>query len=112
MAFKCMRKRLIFETLHLDVEGGVSERRTTPSSSTIAMEGSPAHDHNHATVIPDGDGPPLAAVQVQLEQVQLAMAAPQPATVAPADMKDPNVKKVKVKKRVAFTSERPDLYDF
>ncbi|KIP12449.1 hypothetical protein PHLGIDRAFT_56188, partial [Phlebiopsis gigantea 11061_1 CR5-6] len=29
LAFKCMRKRLVFETLHLDLEGGVSERRTT-----------------------------------------------------------------------------------
>ncbi|KAI0348453.1 PAXNEB-domain-containing protein, partial [Trametopsis cervina] len=33
LAFKCMRKRLIFETLHLDVEGGVGERRTTPATS-------------------------------------------------------------------------------
>ena len=31
LAFKCTRKRLVFETLHLDVEGGTSERRTTPS---------------------------------------------------------------------------------
>ncbi|KAF7306653.1 hypothetical protein MIND_00456800 [Mycena indigotica] len=29
LGFKCTRKRLIIETLHLDVEGGVSERRTT-----------------------------------------------------------------------------------
>lgn len=31
LAFKCMRKRMIFETLHLDLEGGVGERRTTPT---------------------------------------------------------------------------------
>ncbi|EIW86542.1 PAXNEB-domain-containing protein, partial [Coniophora puteana RWD-64-598 SS2] len=31
LAFKCTRKRLVFETMHLDLEGGVSERRTTPS---------------------------------------------------------------------------------
>ncbi|KDR85181.1 hypothetical protein GALMADRAFT_35292, partial [Galerina marginata CBS 339.88] len=29
LAFKCTRKRLVFETLHLDVEGGTGERRTT-----------------------------------------------------------------------------------
>jgi elongator complex protein 4 len=28
IAFKCMRKRLVFETHHLDAEGGVGERRT------------------------------------------------------------------------------------
>ncbi|KAF7319905.1 hypothetical protein MKEN_00773900 [Mycena kentingensis (nom. inval.)] len=50
LGFKCTRKRLIFETLHLDVEGGVSERRTTaPAVSTatvapvkIEVEGAPA----------------------------------------------------------------------
>ena len=30
MAFKCTRKRLVFETHHLDAEGGVGERRTGP----------------------------------------------------------------------------------
>ena len=34
LAFKCTRKRFIIETLHLDVEGGVNERRTTPSTTT------------------------------------------------------------------------------
>jgi hypothetical protein len=28
IAFKCTRKRLVFETHHLDAEGGVGERRT------------------------------------------------------------------------------------
>jgi elongator complex protein 4 len=28
IAFKCTRKRLAFETHHLDIEGGVGERRT------------------------------------------------------------------------------------
>ena len=32
IAFKCTRKRMLFETLHLDIEGGVGERRTTPRS--------------------------------------------------------------------------------
>ncbi|KAJ7071316.1 Elongator complex protein 4 [Mycena amicta] len=45
LGFKCTRKRLILETLHLDVEGGVSERRTNaPAVSgpavTIEVEGS------------------------------------------------------------------------
>ncbi|KIM48024.1 hypothetical protein M413DRAFT_439717 [Hebeloma cylindrosporum] len=33
LAFKCTRKRLVFETLHLDVEGGTSERRTPAAAA-------------------------------------------------------------------------------
>lgn len=33
LAFKVRRKRMVIETLHLDVEGGVSERRTKPPKS-------------------------------------------------------------------------------
>ncbi|KAN0128381.1 PAXNEB domain containing protein [Lactarius tabidus] len=34
LAFKCTRKRFVIETHHLDVEGGVGERRTTPVGKT------------------------------------------------------------------------------
>ncbi|KAI0639753.1 Elongator complex protein 4 [Trametes polyzona] len=116
LAFKCMRKRLIFETLHLDVEGGVSERRTTPSSTAAALDAGAGHDHAHnhdATHSPTGgSAASVAAVQVQLEQVQIEPssrpAAPSPPPEPPAS----GFKKAKVKKKVAFTSERPDLYDF
>lgn len=36
LAFKVRRKRLVIETLHLDVEGGVSERRTKPPKNADA----------------------------------------------------------------------------
>ncbi|CCF51214.1 hypothetical protein NDA11_002781 [Ustilago hordei] len=36
LAFKVRRKRLVIETLHLDVEGGVSERRTKPPKNMDA----------------------------------------------------------------------------
>jgi elongator complex protein 4 len=36
LAFRCTRKRLVFETLHLDVEGGTGERRTAPAGTTAA----------------------------------------------------------------------------
>jgi elongator complex protein 4 len=39
LAFKCTRKRLVIETLHLDLEGGVSERRTTPVAPVAATRG-------------------------------------------------------------------------
>lgn len=101
LAFKCMRKRLIFETLHLDVEGGVGERRTTPAFS--AEQEHAAHGHDH------GAG---AAVKVQLEApapTPAAVAAEAPTQTALSDIP---VKKPKQRKKVAFTSDRPDLYDF
>ena len=115
LAFKCMRKRLIFETLHLDVEGGVSERRTTPSSNAFAMDAGTGHDHDYSqhasTTLVPGDTS-TAAVQVQLEQTHITLGVREP----PPDSVPPRIesafKKVKVKKKVAFTSERPDLYDF
>ena len=40
ITFKSTRKRLVFETLHLDIEGGVGERRTTaPSDKTWELGG-------------------------------------------------------------------------
>ncbi|EJF67008.1 PAXNEB-domain-containing protein [Dichomitus squalens LYAD-421 SS1] len=115
LAFKCMRKRLIFETLHLDVEGGVSERRTTPSSSAFAMEAGTGHDHDHLhqpSTIPLPGGASVAAVQVQLEQVHMAPSVPESQPDLPPAKPESAFKKAKVKKKVAFTSERPDLYDF
>lgn len=115
LAFKCMRKRLIFETLHLDVEGGVSERRTTPSSNVLAMEAGTGHDHNHShytsTSVVFGDLS-VAALQVQLEQAQIKTDVPESPSDSPPVNSRSAFKKAKVKKKVAFTSERPDLYDF
>ncbi|CDW98727.1 hypothetical protein [Sporisorium scitamineum] len=39
LAFKVRRKRLVIETLHLDVEGGVSERRTKPPKNSEEVVG-------------------------------------------------------------------------
>ncbi|PBK77009.1 PAXNEB-domain-containing protein [Armillaria solidipes] len=125
LAFKCTRKRLVFETLHLDVEGGVGERRTTPSTGTV-MQGVTNHDTR--------DQPPLtrtavAAVEVHLEEdlkdpssitstVQMegfavAMAQNSSMMDVPSPMSgETSAKGKKPKKRVAFQSDRPDLYDF
>src|SRR5882757_3050142 len=71
LAFKCMRKRLIFETLHLDLEGGVTERRTTPSSNAIVLDAGIMHDTTPATVSATGGRKgSLAAVEVELEHVK------------------------------------------
>lgn len=111
LAFKCMRKRLIFETLHLDVEGGVGERRTTPSATAGALEevSHTYHQHSHAPINSVAEA--SAKVEVQLEGVQQQAAKVQ--IQEPSVEQRPSAfKKAKPKKKVAFHSDRPDLYDF
>ena len=90
LGFKCMRKRMVFETLHLDSEGGVGERRTTPAPNAWAK------------AIDDADqkegnrGDPI--VKIHLEQGEPGRAA-----VVPR----------KKKKAVGFASARPEIaYEF
>jgi len=113
LAFKCTRKRLVFETFHLDAEGGVGERRTTPAANSFALqEGAdtdttlhpPSHDtHNNNT---------LAAIEVRLdEDVKVVHNVSRPVPVA-VEIEGRNPSKKKPKKKVGFHVERPDLYDF
>lgn len=112
-----MRKRLVFETLHLDLEGGVSERRTTPAVTSIENIIPPRHEqhdsHAHAHDKPVSGAAGMATVEVQLEQVQQKTTSEErPVEIPVESSMTTSVKKVKQKKRVAFTSDRPDLYDF
>ena len=110
LAFKCMRKRLIFETLHLDVEGGVGERRTTPATTTTAMLDTTSHTgHSHAH---DPPASGAAAVQIQVEEVQQPIAELSVGEKVSQEINTTNGRKTKQRKKVAFTSDRPDLYDF
>jgi hypothetical protein len=59
IAFKCTRKRLVFETHHLDAEGGVGERRT------VREEGEKAGRKSRGS----------AGLEVELEGVEATAAA-------------------------------------
>jgi elongator complex protein 4 len=86
LAFKCTRKRFVLETLHLDVEGGVNERRTT------------------APVVPE------LAERTELRAARLTV---QSSVVMEKDVIGVNsVARKKPKKSVAFQSDKPNLYDF
>jgi len=102
LAFKCMRKRLTFETLHLDLEGGVGDRRTTPSSNVL--EGGMTRKVTEATTIePSSSQMGVAAVEVKLES---------PVHLEPNARDEGSVVvnlKMKPKKKVAFRSDKPDL---
>lgn len=111
LAFKCMRKRLIFETLHLDLEGGIGERRTTPSTNAMALDaGTTLHDleHDHTHTQRNTD---LASVLVEVETVASTVAATDGGELKGSPV-GAGAKAKKPKKKVAFHSDRPDLYDF
>ena len=94
-----MRKRFVIETLHLDIEGGVSERRTAPPTGVSSVESmlpstSPiAQTHVHST--------PAVEIIAQTRSI-----------VNDSDETPPHVPMNKPKKTVAFKSDRPELYDF
>ncbi|TFY61934.1 hypothetical protein EVJ58_g4204 [Rhodofomes roseus] len=116
LAFKCMRKRMVFETLHLDLEGGVGDRRTTPSSSASALN--EAATSVHAAGLRPGDiaaaasGGAGAAIVVELEQVKTTVPQAGQSDKLETETPPATVKKLKAKKKVGFVSDRPDLYDF
>lgn len=93
IAFKCTRKRLVFETHHLDVEGGVGERRTT--APVGRKEGEKAASTSR------GGG---AALEVELEV--------EPNIEATAAAERILTGSLTKKKRVTFRGEQRDLYDF
>jgi elongator complex protein 4 len=105
LAFKCTRKRLIFETLHLDLEGGVSERRTTPAT-VLDVGDSSVHDASNT------QGTSKASVQIELEEVP-AKSLHMPSS---QHLEKPRtgsaLKTGKTKRKVAFQSDRPDVFDF
>ncbi|KIK71219.1 hypothetical protein GYMLUDRAFT_149590 [Collybiopsis luxurians FD-317 M1] len=118
LAFKCTRKRLIFETMHLDVEGGVGERRTTPASIIgIQVEKDNANVPNSPV-----SKAALASVEVKFE-LESATQVPSSSPVISShddlgvnvvveEAQAPKSRIKKPKKSVAFQSDRPDLYDF
>jgi len=103
-----MRKRLVLETLHLDVEGGIGERRTTPATAATALDEGVSQEKNIDKV-------PKAVTKVSASatvEVQLE-ALPPPSEGTTVDDKGMVVKKpAKVRKKVAFQSDKPELYDF
>lgn len=98
LGFKCTRKRFVIETLHLDVEGGVSERRTAPPISATIHEHSEPMGGSTSTI-------------TKAERAQVAVEAPPAANdEVTSPMTSPKPKKAR--KVVAFQSGGRDLYDF
>ena len=79
---------MLFETLHLDLEGGVGERRTTPAPNTWVNATNGTHraeGHEAVVKIHSEEGGPESVVVAQRKK----------------------------KKAVGFSSERPEIsYEF
>ncbi|EIM83354.1 uncharacterized protein STEHIDRAFT_148905 [Stereum hirsutum FP-91666 SS1] len=112
LAFRCLRKRMVVERLSLDVEGGVGERRTKKAGGegtgvggvVGAVEG--RHEHGHARGAKEKEKA-VARVEVRVDEGAGDVAA------AKTDMDTAEkAKPKKERKKVAFRSDKPDLYDF
>ncbi|KAJ6574826.1 Elongator complex protein 4 [Mycena capillaripes] len=97
LGFKCTRKRLVFETVHLDVEGGVGERRTSAPPGAGATVTAPP------TSAPRRLGAATATLEVEVEGAAVAVNV---------DVEPPPTTGKKSRKRVGFQSDRPEVYDF
>lgn len=123
LAFKLKRKRLIIETLHLGVEGGVGERRTEPTSTGGPVDmrkikrDAAEHDHTHGH--DHGHDHPHHAVEgiekpdgsVRFAAVNISMDESESARTSTADNDTQPLKKER--KKVSFIRhDKPELYDF
>ena len=98
--------------MHLDLEGGVTERRTTPSSTgAIGLDVGQVPTH----VAIKGNTASLARVAMEFEETLADMKnqghVSTQSTVSGATDTNPQKPK-RAKKKVAFHSDKPDLYDF
>ncbi|KAF9068020.1 Elongator complex protein 4 [Rhodocollybia butyracea] len=113
LAFKCTRKRLIFETMHLDVEGGVGERRTTPAPTAGILDTDQVSRLQSESLPVPASKAALASVQVEIELDPVSTStAKVPSYNDVTAIEVTHTPKKKPKKTVAFRSDRPDLYDF
>jgi elongator complex protein 4 len=124
LAFRCTRKRLVVETLHLDLEGGVGERRTTPSVNAIVLETGLSHAAAAATgptPAPVADqasgsmkGAPLVQIALEggAEVMSSSVGVDGPMPVEQGQDLTTDVKTRKEKKKVTFRPNGPELYDF
>lgn len=92
LAFRCKRRAFVIETLNLDVEGGVGERRTAPPAPSVLLPSSSTQD-----------APSYVEVHVMAKESPSATAATAETTASPT--------KGRPRRRVTF-NDTGGLYDF
>ncbi|EJD03898.1 PAXNEB-domain-containing protein [Fomitiporia mediterranea MF3/22] len=117
LSFKCTRKRFIIETLHLDIDGGVGERRTTPAPSAIAIQEGTAQKMASQHHTNDGHDEHESRVMIEMETKHgtignLESRRSDTDLTPSGETQETGTVKKKPKKRVGFQVERPDIFDF
>lgn len=124
LAFKLKRKAFVVETMHLDIDGGVGERRTKPAEKVgteVSAAGGGAHGHGHGGhrhghghSHGEGQDEEAAAlggrVRIEAEPIQTTDES-KPVAPAPAQPRKSALKK----KSVGFATidpSKPELYEF
>ncbi|CAE6387354.1 unnamed protein product [Rhizoctonia solani] len=110
LAFRCTRRRLVIETMHLGAEGGVGARQTTAPTGSEVLDSSAAPAAT-ATALPSDKSRP-ARVTIAFDDVGETKSGTD-AVVKNVDEPTGQKKKTKAKeKRVLFQSDKPEIYDF
>ncbi|KAL5639360.1 hypothetical protein ACGC1H_006761 [Rhizoctonia solani] len=104
LAFRCTRRKLVIETMHLGAEGGVGARQTSAPTGSEVLDSSPAPTLSSeskpakVTIAFDDGGETKKGVGE---------------TTSGADESAREKRPTKVKqKRVLFQSDKPEIYDF
>ncbi|KAJ9118229.1 hypothetical protein QFC22_004136 [Naganishia vaughanmartiniae] len=126
LAFKLKRKRLIIETLHLGVEGGVGERRTEPTRTGGPLDARKMqhhgndlghvheHGHSHHHHHPPAEGVDKTAAEssVRFAAVDIAVEA-EPSVRSSDSRGGAEPTQSKERKKVSFIRhDKPELYEF
>ncbi|KAG9128009.1 hypothetical protein FRC07_006369 [Ceratobasidium sp. 392] len=99
LAFRCTRKRLVIETMHLGAEGGVGARQTAPPPDAAIQLGSSSAPHSHPA---SSELTASAHVGIALDNVP----------DVPVEERQDGSKSTKKPRRVVFQSDKPEIYDF
>ncbi|KAB5592465.1 Paxneb domain containing protein [Ceratobasidium theobromae] len=101
LAFRCTRRRLVIETMHLGAEGGIGARQTTaPEGLDVPVE---------TVTSPTPTQPPEST---KTARVTIAFDEPAP-IVGASETSSKEIKNTRAKqKRVLFQADKPEIYDF
>ncbi|KAF8745223.1 PAXNEB protein, partial [Rhizoctonia solani] len=122
LAFRCTRRRLVIETMHLGAEGGVGARQTTAPTGSEDLDSSTTRAPAPApALVPATAAASIVALPSESKPARVAIAfddageikAGTEVTPTSAGERAGQKKNTKTKeRRVLFQSDKPEIYDF
>ncbi|CUA70817.1 elongator complex protein 4 [Rhizoctonia solani] len=103
LAFRCTRRKLVIETMHLGAEGGIGARQTSAPTGTEVLDSSAAPG-------PSSESKPArVAIAFDDGETKKGVGEATAGTNESTGVKKPAKTK---QKRVLFQPDRPEIYDF